>query len=304
MFVLVHQDRVFFSASWTDSSVFGTAGKLFPMSHFVQDSNSLPWQLILTLGRENRSFLRLPQLLPALSWRRLTDTPALINTTWHVRHPLLKVSVALVSLITNFVALIPNIYVHTLNTSLNGWQRRTLVYGYLYINTGSPSFNPPTHSSSSSVSCHWIKLPLRNTVYVLCCCGCCKANAFTTVQCVMTRETKHKKKKKWSEIWFPLTHEQQVNSFRSGWQDETTQVTKPWSQVIEKLLHIMCFGYTLLCMRVHSFLPLEDITKNNGCLLQISQAVCCTAILNSSTMRATRLTLCWLQGPLCLISDA
>lgn len=59
-------------------------------------------------------------------------------------------------------------------------------------------------------------------------------------------------------------------------------------------LFIIGFGYASVRMRVHSFLPLEDTEdKNNGCLLQISQAVRFTAPVNSSTMltmTATRLT--------------
>lgn len=63
-------------------------------------------------------------------------------------------------------------------------------------------------------------------------------------------------------------------------------------------------------MRVHSFLPLEDIEdKNNGCLLQISQAVRSTAPVDISTkltMTATRLTRGQAppEGFSCMISDA
>lgn len=203
MFVLVHQGRVCSLLPELTALFLGLLGNYF-QCHILcrtvihcHDSSSSPWA-----ERTGHFYVCLSYYQHSAD-SGLTDAPAVIDTTWHVRHPLLKVSVALVSLITNFDALIPNIYVHNLNTSLNGWQRSTLVYGYLYINTGSPSFNPPTHSSSSSVSCHQIQLPLRITVYVLLLL-LLQANAFTTVQCVMTRETKHKKEKEmeWGLVSF------------------------------------------------------------------------------------------------------
>lgn len=59
------------------------------------------------------------------------------------------------------------------------------------------------------------------------------------------------------------------------------------------IITVIGFGYASVRMRVHSFLPLEDTEdKNNGCLLQISQAVRFTASGNSGTMLT--MTATWL----------